>query len=38
LFGFDFDVEYRPERLSIAADALSRREDNMDGGSQGTAV
>jgi hypothetical protein len=27
LFGFDFTVEYRPERLNSAADALSRRDE-----------
>jgi hypothetical protein len=26
LFGFDFDVEYRPRRLNTVADALSRRD------------
>uniref|UniRef100_A0A452Y8M4 Reverse transcriptase RNase H-like domain-containing protein n=1 Tax=Aegilops tauschii subsp. strangulata TaxID=200361 RepID=A0A452Y8M4_AEGTS len=26
LFGFDFTVEFRPGRLNIVADALSRRD------------
>jgi len=26
LFGFDFTVEYRPDRLNVVADALSRRD------------
>jgi len=29
LFGFDFNVEYRPDRLNIMADALSRRDAEL---------
>jgi hypothetical protein len=30
LFGFDFDVEYRPGRLNTVADALSQRVGVLD--------
>jgi len=35
LFGFDFTVEYRPGRLNTVADALSRRDAELDGPQEG---
>jgi hypothetical protein len=29
LFGYSFSVEYRPDRLNVAADALSRRDEDV---------
>jgi hypothetical protein len=38
LFGFDFDVEYRPGRLNTVADALSRKDTEAAPAAPGAAV